>query len=104
MDFSEVGVSESRLDVIDGKGNPINDPAPETPVPESRRTADATLPYLYRFLLSLVVLVGSFIYLFIAKPDNIIVAAMLGFNGAVITYWFITTSSGSGPKPPFPIA
>lgn len=79
--------------VLDPKGEPINDDTKSVvPVVSFRtRAADQTLPFLFRFLLSLVVLVGSFVYLFVAKPETIIVTALLGFNAAVITFWFVKT-------------
>lgn len=66
----------------------------------SRRHADSTLPLLFRFLLSLVVLLGSFAYLFVAQPDQIVTAAILAAVGAVITYWFVSkvTNPPGGPS------
>lgn len=67
-----------------------------TPIAPKRRTVDETLPTILRFILSLVIILGCFGYLFLAKPNEVITAAVLAFVGTVISFWFVFKRDGEG--------
>lgn len=87
MDENTKGAVENAADAVKNAADANRNAA-------NRRATDRTLPYLFMFLLSGLVIVGGFLFLHFDKPDQVVQGAILAAIGTVLAFWFVKLPKG----------